>query len=112
MMILSAGRGDDMTLTAGDFHKGIAILKATETKMHKTFGGLGKARDSDATETIMTYIKSVGVTTRSVIMSRFYRDVDSGTLRQIEETMQAMKVVEIKPLLKEGDKAYKWVGPK
>jgi len=68
MMILSACRGDDMLLTLPDFTKSLRILKATESKMHKTFGGLGKAEHSDATETIKNYLQTVGFSSRSLLM--------------------------------------------
>lgn len=112
MMILSACRGDDMQLTLPDFAKALRILKATEAKMHKTFGGLGKAKDSDATEIILNYIKTVGITSRSILLAKFYRDIDSGTLRQIEETLTNMKMIKIRLIPEKGDKAYEWIGPK
>jgi len=111
MMLMSVSRGDSLELDLQDFDRGVRILKATELKMHRTFGGLGQAKYSDATEKILNYIKGVGITTRSLLMAKFYRDVDGGTLKIIEETMTHMKVVRIE-LLEKGDKKYEWIGPR
>lgn len=109
MIILSASRGDDLTITQPDFLRARSVLEAAEIKMAKTFGGLGKAPHSDATEQVINYIKLMGVTTRSVLMGKFYRDVDPFTLKGIEETMTNMKVVTIR-LLDGNEKVYTWVG--
>lgn len=109
MLLLSASRGDDLKLTLSDFIQARHILEEAEIKMAKTFGGLGKAAHSDATEGVMNYIKTMGITTRSVLMSKFYRDVDPFTLKGIEETLVNMKVVKIK-LLEGNEKVYEWVG--
>ena len=113
MMICSASRGDDLKLTKKDFTKAIGMLTAVEVNMSKTFGGLGKSRTSDSTETVMGYIKAVGYTTRQQILSRFYRDVDPMTLGIIEQTLQQMGVLKIIliPNAKGGpDKSYEWIG--
>src|SRR3990172_8667103 len=44
MMILSAARGDTMKMTSQDFDRANKLLKAAELKMHRTFGGLGRAQ--------------------------------------------------------------------
>lgn len=112
MMILSACRGDDLMLTQQDFEAALAVLEMTEVKMGKTFGGLGKAAHSDSTEKVIEYIKMMGSTTRSVLMARFYRDIDSFTLKNIEDQLQQMKVVEVKLLPDKGEKMYTWKGPR
>ncbi len=76
MMLLSAGRGDSLQLDLPDFTRAKTILSQAEIKMGRTFGGLGKARYSDATEQVLEFIKAVGVTTRSSILSHFYRTAD------------------------------------
>lgn len=112
MILLSVSRGDSLLLTEPDFNRAHSILTAVEVNMGKTFGGLGKARNSDATELILNYIKGVRITTRTVLLSKFYRDVDIQTLRGIEETLTQMgKVhIELKPDMHE--KVYKWIGDK
>lgn len=112
MMILSVSRGDSLVIELQDFRRALALLKETEVKMHKTFGGLGKAKYGDVTELIMNYIRAVGITTRSSLMAKFYRDLDSGTLRGIEEMMQHMKVIKVKSLPDKQEKIYEWIGDK
>lgn len=110
MILASASRGDSLLLTGDDFARAKRILEAAETKMGKTFGGLGKSKTSDATEQILEYIKHVGTTTRSVLLTRFYRDIDNNTLQEIETMLENMKVVEIKLLTDNREKIYKWIG--
>lgn len=113
MLICSASRGDDLLLTKADFEKAKGLMEDVEVKMSKTFGGLGKARNSDAVDTVMGYIQAMGCTTRRQVMQRFYRDVDALTLSSIEATLQQMGVLSIKivPDAPGGpDKRYDWIG--
>ena len=110
MMMCSASRGDDLLLDLCDFDRAVGMLTKAEIKMAWTFGGLGKARNSDVTDKVMQFIKTMNNTTRSVVMSKFYRDVDTITLRSIEDTMEQMHLVEIKYMPGNNDKLYKWVG--
>lgn len=112
MILSSASRGDSLELDIVDFDSALTILIRAEENMPKTFGGLGRARYSDSTELVINYIKTMGTTTRSVLMSKFYRDVDSFTLKSIEESMEQMKVVKIRLLADRGEKLYEWIGPK
>lgn len=112
MIIMSASRGDDMLIRNVDFEEALKLMKSAEMKMHKTFGGLGTAKNADVTEKVLAYIKTVGVSTRSTIMARFYRDMDADTLRGIEELGEQMKVIEIRLLPEKKDKVYKWIGQK
>ena len=112
MLICSASRGDDLKLTKADFIKAKGLLEAVEVNMPKTFGGLGKSRSSDATDTVMGYIQAVKYTTRKQIMQKFYRDVDPMTLSVIEQTLQQMgklKVVLIPDATGSPDKSYTWI---
>ena len=101
-----------MELDLQDFDIARGILEMTEIKMGKTFGGLGKAKYSDATERVIEYVKMVGTTTRSVLMAKFYRDIDAFALRSIEDIMTQMKVVEIRLIPDKGEKVYTWVEKK
>lgn len=109
MAILSVSRSNELLIEEVDFKRALTILKATEVKMGRTFGGLGSARYSDATERILNYIQAVGVTTRSALLSKFYRDVDGQTLRSVEETMEQMKVVKITMVPGTNEKKYQWI---
>lgn len=110
MILCSASRGDDLKIKAEDFHRALKLLHSAETHMHKTFGGLGKSRMSDESDMIITYIKRMKITTRKLLLQKFYRDIDPMTLTNIEALMQQMGVVKIKLLPDQADKQYTWVG--
>jgi len=109
MLSMSASRGDDMLIREVDFMAALKLLVSAEKKMHKTFGGLGTAIHSDITEKILSYIQVMKIATRSVILARFYRDLDPDTLRGIEETGQQMHVISVQVLPDKKDKLYKWI---
>jgi hypothetical protein len=110
MMICSASRGDDLTITAADYHKALALLTEAEMNMPKTFGGLGKSRISFESDAIINYIQKMGTTTRKLMLQKFYRDIDPQSLSNIEMLMQQMGVVKITLVPKDGDKVYQWIG--
>lgn len=110
MMIMSASRGDSHILTKEDFTRADVLLKATERKMSRTFGGLGKARYADVTEKVIDYIQKLQIVSRKDLLRKFYRDIDSSTLKIIEEVMDHMQIVEFSLNTESGDKFYKWKG--
>jgi len=110
MMISSASRGDSMELSALDFARALTLLENVEGNMAKTFGGLGRARNADSTEMIKSYIQRLGVTTKRVILTKFYRDVDAQALLGIEQTLEGMRVIKIKLSPETGEKLYEWIG--
>lgn len=111
MMLMSASRGDSLDLSVDDFERSRQLLVTTEGKMHKTFGGLGKAPLSDVNANVLAYIQAMGITTRSNLLVKFHRDLDSQALRTLEELMDQMKVVRIKLLPDNREKIYEWIGP-
>lgn len=112
MMILCASRGDSMHIERQDFDRALHLLEAAEKKMGKTFGGLGSARYSDATEKIKEYIQQMKVTTRKVLLTKFYRDIDSEALAKIENTLLQMGVIKSSIVPSDPhNKVYKWVDP-
>lgn len=111
-MAISASRGQDRLITSDDFHRTLKIMEAAEKKMYKTFGGLGRAKYSDATEKILTFIQFEQKVSRSSLMKKFYRDVDSGTLKIIEEVLEQMQVVRIERVPASGEVVYIWTGEK
>lgn len=110
MLSCSAARDDCLVIEQEDFTRAMEMLTTAERKMAKTFGGLGQSRNSDATETIKNYIERVGITTRKMVLQRFYRDVDAFTLTQVEETLRQMGCVKIKLIIDQQDKSYEWIG--
>lgn len=109
MMIMSASRGNSRQLDAQDFERANRLLKATELKMAKTFGGIGKAKYADVTEKVMQYVKRMGMASRRDIMRKFHRDVDPATMKIIEEVMLQMQVVDVSITPGNGDYIYKWL---
>jgi hypothetical protein len=110
LLVCSAGRGDDLLIIPDDFTRAVSLLTGAELNMHKTFGGFGKSRTSEATETIKNYIEKVGITTRKTVLQRFYRDVDAFSLTQVEETLRQMGLVKVDLIPKSLDKSYVWTG--
>ena len=95
MIVSCAARNDNLYIEEEDFHRSLTMLQQAERKMGKTFGGFGKSRTSDVTELIKDYIEHVGITTRTEVLKRFYRDVDSYTLGIVEDTLRQMGVLKV-----------------
>ena len=110
LLTCCAARSDNLVIEEEDFDRALGLLQDAELNMAKTFGGFGKSKSSDATETIKNYIEKVQYTTRRTVLSRFYRDVDAYTLSQIESTLVQMGCVKIKLIPETLDKAYTWTG--
>ena len=110
MMICSASRCDDLRIRAEDFDKAMSLLQVVELNMHKTFGGLGKARYSGETTEVQEFIKAMGTTTRRAVTNRFIRDIDPATLSMVEQSLTQAGVIKIKLLPEQGDKMYTWIG--
>jgi hypothetical protein len=107
MMVLSASRGDTMRMSLQDFDRANKLLKAAELKMHRTFGGLGRAKGAIDAQRVLDYVQSMTAVSRADILSKFYRDVGAAEFKAIEELMIQMNVVDV-TVLKSGDKVYKW----
>lgn len=110
MMLCSASRGDDLTIRAEDFHRAKGLLEAVEVKMGKTFGGFGKARNSDVAELIKDYIQKMGITTRKSLMQKFYRDIDPMGMSIVEQSLREMGVIKVTLKPEIGEKVYEWIG--
>jgi len=114
MIICSVARGDSLVIEDEDFVAALKLLKGAEENMHKTFGGLGKARNSDQLEQIINYMKEVRISTREVVMRKFYRDIDLDTFMKIEETlerhMKVLKTTVHTEGLQKGIVSYNWIG--
>ena len=108
LMVCCAARSDDLWITEEDFHRATGLLRSAEVNMHKTFGGFGRSRNSDATEAIKDWIEKVEITTRKQVLQRFYRDVDVQTMNIVEETLRQMGCIKIKPTKDMLDKVYTW----
>ena len=96
MLVCCAARDDSLCITSEDFNRSLSLLENAEKKMGRTFGGFGKSRTSDVTETLKDYIEKVGITTRGQLLQRFYRDVDANTMSTIEDTLRQMGFMSVK----------------
>lgn len=110
MILCSASRGDDLKINADDFHRSLKLLASAEENMHKTFGGLGKSRISDESDTVLNFVRDMGSVLKSDLLKRYYRDIDAETLNKIETTMVQSRLVKIKLIPATGDKLYNWIG--
>lgn len=110
LLVASASRGDDLLIIGDDFNMARQLLEGAEINMHKTFGGFGKSRTSDATETVKNFIQKMGITTRKMVLQYNYRDMDVQSLTIVEETLRQMGVIRIDMLPKSNDKQYTWIG--
>lgn len=98
MLVCCAARDDSLCISEEDFTRSLSLLEKAEKKMSRTFGGFGKSRTSDVTESIKEYIEQVGITTRTQLLQRFYRDVDASTMSTIEDTLRQMGFITVKLL--------------
>ena len=110
-MILSMSRDDSMEIQLEDFERAKSVLTAVERKMHNTFGGLGQAQYSEITEKVLTFLTAVKTIKRSDLMKRFYRDMDTETLKVVENVLVSMKVMRVKLLPEQNDAIYEFRGP-
>lgn len=112
MMVMSASRGESRELTEADFERSHRLLKSTELKMARTFGGIGKSKFAEQAERIMQYIKRIRIASKRDIMRKFHRDVDPASMKVIEQIMEDMQVVHISVAPASGDTVYKWLDEK
>ena len=113
-MVMSASRGDSLRITKQDFVRSKTILEAAEKKMPSAFKGMGKARFSEATTDVLTFIMHRGMVKRSEVLQHFFRDLDSWMLEQIEKVLEQMHVIKITSISKVGDQdaRYEYIGQK
>lgn len=107
MMLMSVSRSDSLRMTVQDFDRAHKLLRAAELKMHRTFGGMGRAKGAIDAQRVLDYVQSVKAVSRAEILNKFYRDVGSQEFKMIEDLMMQMQVVDV-VVTKSGDKVYKW----
>lgn len=108
-MILCASRTENRLVAPYDFERGRKILEAAEINMGRTFGGLGKARFSEATEKVLEVLMQRKEISRSELLRMFYRDMDAFTLEVVEKVLIQMKVVDITIIPDKDEKVYRYV---
>lgn len=111
-MIVSAAKNDERIITEEDFEDARKLLEAAEIRMHKTFSGIGSASYSAVIEKILDYIIIRNKVKRSELLKQFYKDVDSAMLKNVEEVLSQMKLIEIRLQPGSGDCEYVYIGPR
>jgi hypothetical protein len=109
-MIMMASRGGIRVIEKQDVDRAISTLISTEKKMPKAFGALGRSQYAEAVEAVLNLVKTKKQISRSALMKLLYRDVDSQTLRVVEEVLTHMKVVQITLRPQDHDAIYTWKG--
>jgi len=109
-MVMSASRGDDRIINKSDFNRALAILMNAEKKMARVFSGLGEARYSKSTASVLQFIIQRGTCKSSDILRQFHRDVDSYTLDIIGRTLKGMQVVDTRFEQGTGETIYIYKG--
>jgi len=59
-MVLSAARGDDLTITGDDLARSSVTLQALEEDMPKVFAKIGRSEESNQAERFVNYIRNQG----------------------------------------------------
>jgi hypothetical protein len=111
-MIMMASRGGTELITKSDFDAALLLMKNAEVRMAAAFGGLGRSQYAEAVETVLNLLIQRKSIRRSKLMQMLYRDIDSQSLRVVEEVLMHMRVVKIKMLPQEGDSIYEYIPPK
>jgi len=88
-MIMNAAKSDSMLLTVQDFKDALALLEATEPKMHLTFSGLGRSDLATLMQDMMTFIALQGETTMKDILIKHHWD---GTEKEITDVVAVLVV--------------------
>lgn len=94
-MAMAASRTNKTVIELIDMERALNMLETAEKKMAKSFGGMGKSQYSEAVEMVLDYIMVHKVVKRSELMRQFFRDIDSQTLKVVEEVLTHMKVIQI-----------------
>ena len=94
-MVCNASRTNDMIMTSYDLQRAINLLEQVERDMPKVFSGVGKSPTSDIVTQVMLHCASVGETTYSELLKRFYQDADKRTMDGVLETLRTMNCVKL-----------------
>lgn len=108
-MVVCASRSDRLIITKEIFLEALRLMEEAEANMYKTFGGLGKSRHSEAIQLVLDYIEKRGTAKRSDLMNEHYRDIDSTTLKIVEEVIEQMKAVKITVDTMAHEVRYEWI---
>jgi len=82
-----------MIVTEQDLERAISILEFTETKMAKTFSGVGKLASADVMTKVMNDVGMAGNMLFSELLDKYKNDIDKWGLEKVIESLQAMKFI-------------------
>ena len=91
-MVMSASRGDDMTLTVGDLERALMVLEDAEKRMPLVFKGRGRLRDSEVIEDILFLLRKKKRISISDLMERFYKEVSVDDMNKLVESLCVAKL--------------------
>ena len=94
-LAISAARGRDGEVPAEDFQTAVQILEATETRMPRLFGGVGRGQLGPIINSVIEYLLKYGDSKRSSLMRAFYKDLDASTLDIVESTLERMNFIKV-----------------
>ncbi len=111
-MVLAASRTSERIVQISDFERALDYMQKAELRMSKAFGGMGKSQYAVATEQILTYLqeRKGKKIKRSVLLQTFYRDIDAGTMKIVEDLLNQMKVVKIEIDPQHNEVLYTYTG--
>ena len=111
-MVLTASRTSERVVQVKDFERALDYMQKAELRMDKAFGGLGKSQYAQATEQVLSYLKERKgkKIKRSTLLQTFYRDIDSGTMKIIEDLLNQMKVIKLEIDPQNNDVKYTYIG--
>jgi len=111
-MVLTASRTSTRVVELSDFERALDYMQKAEVRMAQAFGGMGKSLYVQATEQVLTYLqeRKGKKVKRSVLLRIFYRDIDSGTMKIVEDLLHQMKVIKLEINPRENDVYYTYIG--
>ncbi|CAK0747737.1 Primase C-terminal 1 domain-containing protein [Azospirillaceae bacterium] len=89
-MICNVSRTSTKILEKDDFRQALTYLKSIEQKMPLTFRGVGKSNMADVLTRLLTMLRLNGEMHINEIMTRFYQDADSQSMKHILATLNEM----------------------
>jgi hypothetical protein len=108
-MVLSASRSSDRIIRPEDFNRALALLESVEPKMPRAFMGLGRAKYSEMTAQLYTYLQKVNRASQAEILDKFDVDLDEYTLQLVMKTLAARKAVKITYDTERGETYYTFI---
>lgn len=108
-MSMAISRGSMGDINAADFERAYKILENAESKMPRTFGGVGRSLQGAITNDIINYLLSVAAKgrtpKRSDVLRLFIQDIDDRTLQLIETTLSRIGFMKVS-VKQNGDAEY------